>query len=76
MKVGFQWRVCGGSRWKKAYGEEGGDDIDYDRRQLSSDESLSLGVRIYLFVVVDYLISFIYMFMAQEKIYKRGRLVY
>ena len=31
---------------KKAYGEEGGDDIDYDRRQLSSDESLSLTVRI------------------------------
>lgn len=31
---------------KKAYGEEGGDDIDYDRRQLSSDESLSHGVRI------------------------------
>lgn len=29
---------------KKAYGEEGGDDIDFDRRQLSSDESLSLGV--------------------------------
>ncbi|KAK1263161.1 hypothetical protein QJS04_geneDACA009382 [Acorus gramineus] len=29
---------------KKAYGEDGGDDIDYDRRQLSSsDESLSLG---------------------------------
>lgn len=28
---------------KKAYGEEGGDDIDHDRRQLSSDESLSLG---------------------------------
>ncbi|KAF9595475.1 hypothetical protein IFM89_000393 [Coptis chinensis] len=29
---------------KKAYAEEGGDDIDYDRRQLnSSDESLSLG---------------------------------
>lgn len=28
---------------KKAYGEEGGDDIDYDRRQLSSDESLSHG---------------------------------
>ncbi|CAK9187072.1 unnamed protein product [Ilex paraguariensis] len=28
---------------KKAYGEEGGDDIDYDRRQLSSDESLSFG---------------------------------
>ncbi|KAI4348861.1 hypothetical protein L6164_009530 [Bauhinia variegata] len=27
---------------KKAYGEEGGDDIDFDRRQLSSDESLSL----------------------------------
>lgn len=28
---------------KKAYGEEGGDDIDYDRRQLSSDETLPLG---------------------------------
>nr|DAD28997.1 TPA_asm: hypothetical protein HUJ06_030465 [Nelumbo nucifera] len=29
---------------KKAYAEEGGDDIDYDRRQLSSsDESFSLG---------------------------------
>ncbi|CAK9152971.1 unnamed protein product [Ilex paraguariensis] len=25
---------------KKVYGEEGGDDIDFDRRQLSSDESL------------------------------------
>lgn len=30
---------------KKAYGDEGGDDIDFDRRLLSSDESLSLGVR-------------------------------
>ncbi|GFZ09254.1 hypothetical protein Acr_20g0010620 [Actinidia rufa] len=30
---------------KKAYGEEGGDDIDFDRRQLSSDESLSFGCR-------------------------------
>lgn len=30
---------------KKAYGEEGGDDIDFDRRQLSSDESISHGVR-------------------------------
>ncbi|KAF7818872.1 uncharacterized protein G2W53_024327 [Senna tora] len=29
---------------KKAYGEEGGDDIDFDRRQLSSDESLSLAL--------------------------------
>ncbi|PON42086.1 EEIG1/EHBP1 N-terminal domain containing protein [Parasponia andersonii] len=28
---------------KKAYGEEGGDDIDFDRRQLSSDESLPHG---------------------------------
>ncbi|XP_073223597.1 uncharacterized protein [Cicer arietinum] len=28
---------------KKAYGEEGGDDIDFDRRQLSSDESISFG---------------------------------
>lgn len=30
---------------KKTYGEDGGDDIDFDRRQLSSsDESLGLGV--------------------------------
>lgn len=28
---------------KKDNGEEGGDDIDYDRRQLSSDEALSVG---------------------------------
>ncbi|XP_050228207.1 uncharacterized protein LOC126677568 [Mercurialis annua] len=28
---------------KKAYGEEGGDDIDYDRRQLSSDDAAALG---------------------------------
>ncbi|KAF8006921.1 hypothetical protein BT93_K1038 [Corymbia citriodora subsp. variegata] len=28
---------------KKAYAEEGGDDIDFARRQLSSDESLSFG---------------------------------
>ncbi|XP_054801960.1 uncharacterized protein LOC129305840 [Prosopis cineraria] len=27
---------------KKAYAEEGGDDIDFDRRQLSSDESITL----------------------------------
>ena len=31
---------------KKGNGEEGGDDIDFDRRQLSSDESLSLWVSI------------------------------
>lgn len=30
---------------KKAYAEEGGDDIDFDRRQLSSDESQSLKVK-------------------------------
>ncbi|CAA0822583.1 Unknown protein [Striga hermonthica] len=30
---------------KKAYGEEGGDDIDFDRRQLSSDESGSFGLQ-------------------------------
>lgn len=30
---------------KKDYGEEGGDDIDFDRRQLSSDESPSSWVR-------------------------------
>ncbi|KAF2287434.1 hypothetical protein GH714_039889 [Hevea brasiliensis] len=28
---------------KKAYGEEGGDDIDFDRRQLSSDDAGALG---------------------------------
>ncbi|GAB2272614.1 hypothetical protein Dimus_007436 [Dionaea muscipula] len=28
---------------KKAYAEEGGDDIDFDRRQLSSDESFGFG---------------------------------
>ncbi|XP_052200184.1 uncharacterized protein LOC127806741 [Diospyros lotus] len=36
-------KVKGEPLLKKAYGEEGGDDIDYDRRQLSSDESLSFG---------------------------------
>lgn len=41
---------------KKAYGEEGGDDIDFDRRQLSSDESLSHGVRIYLFLFISLVI--------------------
>ncbi|PPS12892.1 hypothetical protein GOBAR_AA07731 [Gossypium barbadense] len=30
---------------KKGYGEEGGDDIDFDRRQLSSDESHAPGER-------------------------------
>jgi hypothetical protein len=30
---------------KKDYAEDGGDDIDYDRRQLSSDESYSSKVR-------------------------------
>ncbi|MBA0856579.1 hypothetical protein Goshw_000209 [Gossypium schwendimanii] len=30
---------------KKGYGEEGGDDIDFDRRQLSSDESHAPGWR-------------------------------
>lgn len=36
---------------KKAYGEEGGDDIDFDRRQLSSsDESFASGVCIHLFL--------------------------
>ncbi|KAF2308288.1 hypothetical protein GH714_039905 [Hevea brasiliensis] len=29
---------------KKAYGEEGGDDIDFDRRQLSSDDAGALGL--------------------------------
>lgn len=47
---------------KKAYGEEGGDDIDFDRRQLSSDESLSPGVRPYLLFFIALMI---YMFMTQ-----------
>lgn len=34
-------KVKGEPLLKKANGEEGGDDIDFDRRQLSSDESLS-----------------------------------
>ncbi|KAG7028167.1 hypothetical protein SDJN02_09347 [Cucurbita argyrosperma subsp. argyrosperma] len=36
-------KVKGEPLLKKAYGEEGGDDIDHDRRQLSSDESIGLG---------------------------------
>jgi len=47
---------------KKAYGEEGGDDIDFDRRQLSSDESISFGVKTCSFS----LFFVIYIFMAQE----------
>lgn len=43
-------KVKGEPLLKKDYGEEGGDDIDFDRRQLSSDESLSLGVSIYICV--------------------------
>ncbi|XP_074379008.1 uncharacterized protein LOC141720476 isoform X1 [Apium graveolens] len=43
-KLGFRSpKVRGEPLLKKDYGEEGGDDIDFDRRQLSSDESLSLG---------------------------------
>lgn len=38
-------KVKGEPLLKKANGEEGGDDIDFDRRQLSSDESLSPKVR-------------------------------
>ncbi|CAI9783363.1 unnamed protein product [Fraxinus pennsylvanica] len=37
-------KVKGEPLLKSAYGEEGGDDIDFDRRQLSSDESLSFGL--------------------------------
>ncbi|KAK9041363.1 hypothetical protein V6N11_016466 [Hibiscus sabdariffa] len=36
-------KVKGEPLLKKSYGEEGGDDIDFDRRQLSSDESHALG---------------------------------
>ena len=42
---------------KKAYREEGGDDIDFDRRQLSSDESLSPRVRLDFFPSISFLIS-------------------
>lgn len=45
-KLGFRSpKAKGEPLLKKAYGEEGGDDIDFDRRQLSSsDESLGSGV--------------------------------
>lgn len=43
---------------KKGYGEEGGDDIDFDRRQLSSDESLPLRVRI-LYRLLSLLYAFL-----------------
>lgn len=36
---------------KKHYGEEGGDDIDFDRRQLSSSDESSFGVHIHFFFV-------------------------
>lgn len=43
---------------KKAYGEEGGDDIDFDRRQLSSsDESFASGVCIPLCMFLFLLIT-------------------
>ncbi|KAL0337095.1 UNVERIFIED_CONTAM: hypothetical protein Scaly_1984600 [Sesamum calycinum] len=43
-KLGFRSpKAKGEPLLKKAYGEEGGDDIDFDRRQLSSDESVSFG---------------------------------
>lgn len=41
---------------KKQFGEEGGDDIDFDRRQLSSSDESSLGVRVHS---VDNLFLFI-----------------
>ncbi|KAE8681844.1 hypothetical protein F3Y22_tig00111303pilonHSYRG00077 [Hibiscus syriacus] len=36
-------KVKGEPLLKKSYGDEGGDDIDFDCRQLSSDESLAIG---------------------------------
>lgn len=39
-KLNFKSPPKGEPLLKKDYGEEGGDDIDFDRRQLSSDESL------------------------------------
>ncbi|XP_077225912.1 uncharacterized protein LOC143859118 [Tasmannia lanceolata] len=44
-KLGFRSpKAKGEPLLKKAYGEEGGDDIDFDRRQLSSsDESFAIG---------------------------------
>lgn len=45
-KLGFRSpKARGEPLLKKAYAEDGGDDIDFDRRQLSSDESLAFGVR-------------------------------
>lgn len=43
---------------KKAYGEEGGDDIDFDRRQLSSDEALALGVRSHVYFLYCHNLSY------------------
>ncbi|CAI9293671.1 unnamed protein product [Lactuca saligna] len=39
-KLNFKSPPMGEPLLKKDYGEEGGDDIDFDRRQLSSNESL------------------------------------
>ncbi|XP_031091052.1 uncharacterized protein LOC115996044 [Ipomoea triloba] len=42
-KLSFRSPISKGEPLLKAYGEEGGDDIDYDRRQLSSDECVPFG---------------------------------
>lgn len=41
---------------KKHYGEEGGDDIDFDRRQLSSSDESSSGVCLHLLLLPFFLI--------------------
>lgn len=53
---------------KKAYAEEGGDDIDYDRRQLSSDQSLTFGVRNWL---LNFLINCLLPFSGMSFIFCR-----
>lgn len=67
---------------KKAYGEDGGDDIDFDRRQLSSDESLPFGVRalscwlsfLYLcLVVLAHKLIFLYQSYKSESLVKFER---
>lgn len=53
-KLGFRSpKARGEPLLKKANAEEGGDDIDFARRQLSSDDSMSYGVSMLMFVLFD-----------------------
>lgn len=58
-KLAFRFpKARGEPLLKKAYAEEGGDDIDFARRQLNSDDSMSYGVRIFtglLFLAIPFI---------------------